>query len=155
MQKMNEKNGKSAFGCAVRRVGMACLFVLGVWCMATSCDKEKDEIENENEVKDKPLTGQSGTINSGSVTLTVTVGTIGKDSDGYTTVELLGVPTWTIAPVDGRPALDPKITAGGSTFETNKYTSISNGMKYYYPTEKNPDKIIVYYFGSSVLVFGK
>jgi hypothetical protein len=158
MKMMNKKNGKSAFGCAVRRVGMACLFVLGVWCMTTSCDEEEDEKvkgEIKNKVENKPLTGQSGTIKSNTVTLIITVGTIEKDSDGYTTVELLGVPAWTLAPLDDRTVLDPKIMAGGSTFEANKFTPTKDGMKYYYPTKRDPDKIIVYYFGSSVLVFGK
>jgi hypothetical protein len=47
MKKMICKKEKSALGGAVKRLGMACLFVLGVWCMA-GCDKDnKPEVLEE------------------------------------------------------------------------------------------------------------
>jgi hypothetical protein len=139
MRKTNCKKEKSAPGDAMRRLGMACLLVLGVWCMA-GCDKDDD------------LLGKTGTITYGGRTYTVSVGDIGKDSQGYTYVELLGVPSLLeIRNGQLSPAIKAKITAGGSTFEANDFYPSEEGMTYYFSTKKDPEKITVYSSDGSTL----
>jgi hypothetical protein len=141
MKKMIGKKGKSAFGGAVRRLRMACLLVLGVWCMA-GCDKDDD------------LLGKTGTITYGGSTYTVRVGDIGKDAQGYTYVELLGVPALLgIRNGNASPVISAKITAGGATFEANSFYMSPESITYYFSTKKDPEKITVYSSDGSTLVF--
>jgi hypothetical protein len=120
---------------------MACLLVLGVWCM-TGCDKDDD------------LLGKTGTITYGGKTYTIRVGDIGKNSRGYTYVELLGVPG--LAEIKNgklNPVINARITAGGSTFEANEFEFSEAGVAYYFPTKKDPEKITVYSSDGSTLIF--
>jgi hypothetical protein len=144
MKKINCKNEKNALGGVVRRLGMACLLILGLWCM-TGCDKDKE------------LTGQTGTITYGGKTYTISVGEIGKSSTGYTYVELLGVPD--ILNISGGklvPVISVKFTAGGATFNSNGFSLIEEGgMTFYFSTKKDPETITVYSDSGSTLVFEK
>jgi hypothetical protein len=140
MKKMMGKKEKSAFSGAVKRLGMACLLVLGVWCME-GCDKNE-------------LLGKTGTITYDGNTYTIRVRGIGKNAQGYTYVELLGVPGLTIISNGKlRPAINTRITAGVSIFEANEFLSSSEGMTYYFPTKEDPEKITVYSSDGSTLTF--
>jgi hypothetical protein len=143
MKKMNCKNEKSAPGGALKRLGMACLLICGVWCMA-GCDKDDDN-----------LLGKTGTVTYDGDTYTVSVDEIGKDSQGYTYVTLMGLPAlMNIQGGNVSPVINAKITVGGSTFEANAFSFKTGGMTYYFPTKKDPEKITLYSGkGSTLLVF--
>jgi hypothetical protein len=144
MKKIDCEKGKSALGGVMKRLGMACLLILGVWCM-TGCDKDEE------------LMGQTGTITYDGKTYTISVGEIGKNPNGYTYVELLGVPK--IVKISGGkvvPVIGAKITAGGVTFNANGFSFIEEeGMTFYFSTTKDPETIIVYSDSGSTLVFEK
>jgi hypothetical protein len=108
----------------------------------TSCDKDDD------------LRGKTGTIVYGGQTYTVSVGDIGKTKQGYTYVELLGVPG--LLSISGgklSPVINAKIMAGGSTFEANEFSTSEDGITYYFSTKKDPEKIIVYSSNGATLTF--
>jgi hypothetical protein len=129
MKKLNLKNWKNTFGSMI----MACVLMLGVWCMA-GCDKDDDN-----------LSGKSGMISYDGSTYSLVVEEIGKNTQGYTYVKLSGTPmlldiqNGKISPIFG-----VKITAGGSTFEMKDFSPSTESTTYYFSTRKNPEQIIVY-----------
>jgi hypothetical protein len=132
MKKLELKN---AFHGVAKRAGTVCMIMFGVWCMA-GCNDDDDK---------KELTGQSGTLTYDDETYTVSVGEIGKDKTGNTYVVLLGVPRY-IAINYGKatPVIGAKIVSEGSTFESNKFDVLDDGLKYYFSTKKDPEQILVY-----------
>jgi hypothetical protein len=142
MKKTNCKKETSAPGGAVKCMGMACLLMLCVWCMA-GCDKDEDN-----------LLGKTGTIRYDGETYTIRIGNIGKNSQGYTYVQLLGVPG-VVNIKNGKldPAINVRITAGGFTYEADEFSFLGGGMTYHFLTKKDPEKITVYSSDGSTLVF--
>jgi hypothetical protein len=104
--------------------------------------------------KDDDLLGKTGTITYGGNTYTIRVGNIGKTSQGFTYVELIGVPGLIIiSNGELRPAIDARITVGVSIFGANEFSSSAAGMTYYFPTKKDPEKITVYSSDGPTLTF--
>jgi hypothetical protein len=135
MKKLDLNKQKAAFTGAMKVTVL--LIICGLAC--TGCDKE-----------DNPGI-KTGTIKYESSTYTVSIGEIGSDKNGYTSVELLGNLDNVAQIRKGQMivVIGMKIEVGGKTLAYTSCDVSSGSLVYYFGTKDKPDKIIVYSEDSS------
>ena len=124
---------------------LICLCMLALF-VCTSCNKDDE------------LTGDA-TLMYGGRTISVSIGKIGKDDKGNTSIQLYGVGDNTLVVNNGKltPAISMDIVVDKKTLKADSWNISGGYNEYTFLTKKNPEKIIVYVVNgnSSVTFDGK